>query len=216
MRTSRRAADGAARGAPRINAFLTNDDTHYYLQTAWTARHLGFVTFDAINPTNGVQFLWFSILYGLSFLTNDKFAFLAMASTLSIVLTCLPYLIISSFSSTTWQSPRSLLAVVMALMWFVICLYQPNQYLVGLESPLHAFLIWMIVLQYTRIYLQVSQGSLRSSSVLFFAVLLVLNTWTRLDSFGLSASFLVLMLLTIGRRLTLPPAPRCPAGRALR
>ena len=52
-------------GSARINAFLTNDDTYYYLQTAWNARHLGFVTFDGINATNGVQFLWFSILYGL-------------------------------------------------------------------------------------------------------------------------------------------------------
>ena len=192
-----------AGGPARINAFLTNDDTYYYLQTAWNARALGFVTFDGINPTNGVQVLWFSILYGLSFLTDDKFTFLTMASTLSIVFTCLPYLIIWRFSSDTWQSSRSLLAVVMAMLWFVICLYRPNQYLVGLESPLHAFLIWMIVLQYTRVYHQVSQGSVRLSSVLFFAVLLVLNTWTRLDSFGLSASFLVLLLLTIGRRLTI-------------
>ncbi len=191
-----------AGGAARINAFLANDDTYYYLQTAWNARQLGFVTFDGINPTNGVQFLWFAILYGLSFLTNDKFAFLTMASTLSIVFTCLPYFIMWRLSGDTWQSPRSLLAVVMALLWFVICLYRPNQYLVGLESPLHAFLIWMIVLQYTRVYHQVNQGSVRSFPVLFFAVLLVLNTWTRLDSFGLSASFLVLLLLTIGRRLT--------------
>lgn len=192
-----------AGGAARINAFLTNDDTYYYLQTAWNARQLGFVTFDGINPTNGVQFLWFSVLYGLSFLTNDKFAFLTMASTLGIVLTCLPYFIIWRFSSDTWQSPWSLLAVVMALLWFVICLYRPNQYLVGLESPLHAFLIWMIVFQYTRVYHQVSQGSVRSSSVLFFVVLLVLNTWTRLDSFGLSASFLVLLLFTVAGRLTI-------------
>jgi hypothetical protein len=190
-----------AGGPARINAFLTNDDTYYYLQTAWNARQLGFVTFDGINPTNGVQFLWFSILYGLSFLTNDKSAFLAMASTLSIAFTCLPYFIIWRFSSNTWQSPRSLLAVFMALLWFVICLYQPNRYLIGLESPLHAFLIWTIVLQFTRIYHQVSHGAVRSSSVLFFIVLLVLTTWTRLDSFGLSASFLVLLLFTTARRV---------------
>ena len=201
-----------AGGAARINAFLANDDTYYYLQTAWNTRQLGFVTFDGINPTNGVQFLWFAILYGLSFLTNDKFAFLTMASTLGIVFTCLPYVIMWRFSSDTWQSPRSLLSVVTALLWFVISLYRPNQYLVGLESPLHAFLIWMIVLQYTRVYHQVNQGSVRSFPVLFFAVLLVLNTWTRLDSFGLSASFLALLLFTIGRRLTFVT---CAAGAAI-
>ena len=75
-----------AGGAARINAFLTNDDTYYYLQTAWNARHLGFVTFDGINATNGVQFLWFSILYGLTFLADDKLAFLRITSTAAVAL----------------------------------------------------------------------------------------------------------------------------------
>ena len=123
-----------AGGAARTNAFLTNDDTYYYLQTAWNARHVGFVTFDAINPTNGVQFLWFSILYGLSFLTNDKSVLLGLASTMAVVLACLPYAVIWRLSSDTWTSPRSLLTVVMAALWLVICLYRPNQYLVALES----------------------------------------------------------------------------------
>jgi hypothetical protein len=205
---------GIAGGAERINAFLTNDDTYYYLQTAWNARHLGFVTFDAINPTNGVQFLWFSILYGLSFLTDDKSAFLAAASSLAVLLTCLPYVIIWRFAGDTWTSQRALLAVMMAMLWLIIGLYRPNQYLVGLESPLHALLIWMIVFQYVRIHGQVSLGPPSSASVLFFVFLLVLNTWTRLDSFGLSASFLALLLVTIAR----PPGPASstlPVGRSL-
>ena len=59
------------------------------------------------------------------------------------------------------------------------------------------------MLQYTRIYHQASQGSVRSSSVLIFTSLLVLNTWARLDSFGLSASFLALLLFTVAGRLTI-------------
>ncbi|RPI55073.1 MAG: hypothetical protein EHM55_08985 [Acidobacteria bacterium] len=189
-----------AGGDARINAFLTNDDTYYYLQTAWNARHVGFVTFDGINATNGVQFLWFSVLYGLTFLTNDKSAFLALASTVAIVLTCLPYGVMWRLSS-----PR---AGFMALFWFVICAYRPNQYLSGLESPLHASIIWLIVLQYVRIYRRLSLGAVSSSSVLFFVSLLVANTWTRLDSFGLSASFLALVLLTIdGPRHPVSPRP---------
>ena len=32
---------------------LIVDDTYYYLQTAWNAKMLGFVTFDGLHATNG-------------------------------------------------------------------------------------------------------------------------------------------------------------------
>ena len=195
-----------ADGPARINGYLTNDDTYYYLQTAWNARHVGFVTFDGINPTNGVQFLWFSILYGLTPLAENKSAFLAIASTVALALTCLPYGIFGALASDTWKARQSCLAAGMALFWFVICAYRPNQYLVGLEPALHASIIWIAVLQYIRIHRQLRVGSVRSSSVLLFVVLLVMNTWTRLDSFGLSASFVVLLLLTVDGRLN-PGSP---------
>ncbi len=186
-----------AGGDARINAFLTTDDTYYYLQTAWNAHHVGFVTFDGINATNGVQFLWFCVLYGLSLFSPTKSAFLALASTTAIVLTCAPYAIMWRLSGDTSRPREALRSGFMAMGWFLICAYQPNQYLSGLESPLHALIIWLIVLQYVRIYRRLSIGPVRSSSVLLFVVLLILNTWARLDSFGLSASFLVLLLLTI-------------------
>lgn len=201
-------------GEATINAFLTNDDTYYYLQTAWNARHLGFVTFDGINPTNGVQFLWFTILYGLAFLASDKSMFLAVASAAAIVLTCVPYLVIWRLPRQGSNSRQTYLSVFMALVWFLICAYRPNRYLTGLESPLHAAMIWTIVLQYVRIRRLLALGALASSSVLFFVVLLVLNTWTRLDSFGLSASFLILLLLTIDGPLH-PTHPTTSLRRSL-
>ena len=51
---------------------LTNDDSYYYLQTAWNAKGLGFVTFDGINRTNGVQLLWFWIVFLLSAVSRTK------------------------------------------------------------------------------------------------------------------------------------------------
>ncbi len=98
----------------------------------------------------------------------------------------------------------------MALFWFLICAYRPNQYLVGLESALHASIVWAVVLQYIRIYRHVRVGPVRSSSVLLFVALLIMNTWTRLDSFGLSASFLVLLLLTVDGRLNPRAAEHVP------
>ena len=183
-------------GVEHINAFLTNDDTYYYLQTAWNTRHLGFVTFDGINPTNGVQFLWFAVLYAVSWLSPDKSTFLVIAASVGVILTWLPYVLILRMP-TGGSMSRSLMSVLMAALWLVICLYEPNQYLVSMESVLHGLIIWTIVFQYSRIYRASKVGQVSSGAVLTFIVLLVLNTWTRLDSAGLSASCLALLLYTL-------------------
>jgi hypothetical protein len=96
-----------------------------------------------------------------------------------------------------WKARHPVLLPAWPLLWSVICAYRPNQYLVGLEPALHASIVWAAVLQYIRIYRQLRLGPVRSSSVLLLVVLLIMNSWTRLDSFGLSASFLVLLLLTV-------------------
>ena len=203
-----------AAGPARIDAFLTNDDTYYYLQTAWNARHLGWVTFDAINATNGVQFAWFGCLYLLSFVTDDKLAFLRLASVLNLALTCLPYVFIWRAAHRVGIAQPGRLALLMSLGWFLVVLYPPDSYLLGMESALHACVVWAIVLQYLRIAEQAASGSVRSSSALLLAGLLVLNTWARLDSVGLSACFLVLLLWTV-RRGTRDAIVQPPAGPVL-
>lgn len=55
-----------------ITTLLTIDDTYYYLLTAWNLKAVGFATFDGINSTNGVQFLWFTLLAGLAYLVSTK------------------------------------------------------------------------------------------------------------------------------------------------
>ena len=46
-------------GEEYVVGTLTNDDTYYYLQTAWNTARTGICSFDGITPTNGVQMLWF-------------------------------------------------------------------------------------------------------------------------------------------------------------
>src|SRR5919108_4816931 len=60
------------RGVEYIALSLTIDDTYYYLQTAWNTKILGFVTFDGINNTNGVQLLWFVIIVLISMFVKTK------------------------------------------------------------------------------------------------------------------------------------------------
>src|SRR4030095_5439809 len=65
-----------AKGVEYLAESLTIDDTYYYLQTAWNTKLLGFVTFDGIHRTNGVQLLWFVIILMLSWLAITKTALL--------------------------------------------------------------------------------------------------------------------------------------------
>src|SRR5512141_1523762 len=60
------------KGIQYASASLIIDDTYYYLQTAWNAKMLGFVTFDGLHPTNGVQLLWFVLILLIAMLAKSK------------------------------------------------------------------------------------------------------------------------------------------------
>ena len=182
-------------GPAQITSYVDNDDAYYYLQIAWNANKIGFVSFDGINKTNGVHFLWFWILYGLTFFTDDKAVFLQISRFASTLFTCLPYLVIWRLSSVLQNTRHALFGPIMALSWFVMVLHPRNRFLVGLESPLHAIVVWLLILQYLRLCVRHRSGqALGVWQVSVFSALLVANTWTRLDSFVVSGGFLVLFL----------------------
>src|SRR5215467_11369075 len=83
-----------ARGVEYLAVSLTIDDTFYYLQTAWNTKLLGFVTFDGLHSTNGVQLLWFGIILLLTWLVKTKTALLVATLTVSFLLNALCYLVI--------------------------------------------------------------------------------------------------------------------------
>ena len=49
-----------------LSTRLVVDDSFYYYETAWRFAESGAVTFDGVNATNGVQFLWFWLVAGLA------------------------------------------------------------------------------------------------------------------------------------------------------
>src|SRR5262245_19143203 len=61
-----------ARGVAYAAVSLAIDDTYYYLQTALNTKLLGFVTFDGLHATNGVQLLWFLIILLLAMVVKTK------------------------------------------------------------------------------------------------------------------------------------------------
>ncbi|HLE04341.1 MAG TPA: hypothetical protein VI729_06980 [Anaerolineales bacterium] len=169
-----------ARGVEYVASSLTIDDTYYYLQTAWNTKQLGFVTFDGVHATNGVQLLWFVIILALAILVETKTALLFATLTVTFLLNSLCYLFILSIAAIL---RRPSLALVMAGLWFLQSL-PFRVYSMGMENSLHAMVIWCLVWQSTAFVIQVRQG--RTPKFWGLTVALILVVWTRLDSALLS------------------------------
>lgn len=170
-----------ARGVEYVAASLTIDDTYYYLQTAWNTKRVGFVTFDGVHATNGVQLLWFVITLGLAILVETKTALLFATLTVTFLLNGLCYLFILSIGAIL---RRPSLALVMASLWFLQSL-PFRVYTMGMENSLHAMVVWCLLWQSTAFVIQVRQG--RTPKFWGLTAALILNVWTRLDSALLSA-----------------------------
>ena len=102
------------KGIEYVAVSLIVDDTYYYLQTAWNAKWLGFVTFDGLHATNGVQLLWFVIIFLLALLAKTKAALLFTTLAVSFLFNGLCYLIILKIGAALKQP---VLALFMASFW---------------------------------------------------------------------------------------------------
>src|SRR5688572_9380097 len=129
------------RGIEYLTASLTIDDTYYYLQTAWNTKALGFVTFDGLHSTNGVQILWFVVILILAWLTPTKAALLLSSLALGFALNALSYLFVLKVGAAAKQPA---LALFLAGLWSLQSL--PFRiYSMGMENSLHALIIWCLL-----------------------------------------------------------------------
>src|SRR5215203_2548342 len=168
---------------------LLIDDTYYYLQTAWNAKTLGFVTFDGLHATNGVQLLWLVIIYLLALLAKTKTVLLFTTLAVSFLLNGFCYLIILKIGAVLKQP---VLALFMASLWALQSL--PFRiYSMGMENSLHALVYWCVIWQSVEFLIRVQN----KDKVNFWGltVILIINAWTRLDSALLSA---VLFVFCVG------------------
>lgn len=173
------------KGIEYIAGSLVIDDTYYYLQTAWNTKLLGFVTFDGLHATNGVQFLWFVVIFLLTFLTSSKISLLLTALVVSFLLNALCHLVILKIGNILSQP---YLALIMASLWFLQSL--PFRiYSMGMENSLHAFVFWCAIWQSLEFMLRVQKGE--KPNFWGLTIVLILNAWTRLDSALLSAVLFV-------------------------
>jgi hypothetical protein len=156
---------------------LIIDDTYYYLQTAWNTKTLGLVTFDGLHTTNGVQLLWFVIIFLLATLSKSKAILLFSTLAVSFLLNGLCYLIILKIGTILKQP---VLTLVMASLWALQSL--PFRiYSMGMENSLHALVFWCAIWQSVEFLIRVRNKERRPNFWGLTAVLILL-VWTRLDS----------------------------------
>jgi hypothetical protein len=170
---------------------LTIDDTYYYLQTAWNAKMLGLVTFDGLHTTNGVQLLWFVVIFLLALLAKTKAVLLFSTLGASFLLNGLCYLIISKIGGVLKQP---VLALFMASFWALQSL--PFRiYSMGMENSLHALVFWCAIWQCLEFLIRVRQQE--KPNFWGLTVVLILVVWTRLDSALISALLFTFCLGTL-------------------
>jgi hypothetical protein len=190
------------KGVDYVASLLTNDDTYYYLQTAWQTKQSGFVTFDGVNSTNGVQLLWFWTAFVLALAAKTKTGLLFASLVTCFTLNVLCYLPIWKFARTLGR-PAS--AILIGGLWAK--LVTDGTYWLALENSLHALVFWCLVWQAAVFFLRLSEG--RRASMLPLTVLLVLNAWTRIDAavFSLAVYVVCAGALVRARRGATGPEP---------
>jgi hypothetical protein len=179
------------KGMEYATASLVVDDTYYYLQTAWNAKMLGFVTFDGLHATNGVQLLWFGIIFLLAILAKSKTVLLFTTLAVSFLLNGLCYLIISKIGSVLKQPVP---ALFMASLWALQSL--PFRiYSMGMENSLHALVFWCVIWQSIEFLIRVQKKD--KPNFWSLTLVLILLVWTRLDSALISVVLFIFCLGTL-------------------
>jgi hypothetical protein len=168
-------------GLERTIVTCSVDDTYYYLQTAWNLVHRGWVTFDGLHPTSGVQLLWFGVVTALAAVVPGKSALALAVLGVCAALNAGVYLFIGRIGRTLG---RPGFTVALAGLWSLQH-FGTKAYMSGMESSLHALTVWWLVSAAVGFVDAVRAG--RGPGFAGLTAALVANAWTRYDSGLLSA-----------------------------
>ena len=180
-------------------AKLTNDDSFYYIQAAWNFREFGFPTFDGMNSTNGVQFLWYWLLVAVAYLAPSKGALFMASLLICMFLNIGGYIAIWIIGR---KSGESFLTIIMSISWFYLTA-RWTYYLNPMESSLHASLFWMVLVQMITTVEHIQNHSKHLYLHFTLAtILLSLIVWTRIDSAIYSLALYVYLFWELYRHST--------------
>lgn len=164
------------RGVEFVVTRLTIDDTYYYLETAWNTAAVGFPTFDGIHPTNGVQLLWFWLVWLIALLTPTRTWFLFAVLTVCAGMNALCLRAIWSLGKVL-QKPA--FSVIAAVLWS-LTITGSTTYMMGMENSLHALVFWFVLRHVARCMVAAERGE--QVGLVWLTLLLVVSIWTRIDT----------------------------------
>lgn len=185
-------------GIDNIVANLTIDDSYYYLETAWRTPITGFVTFDGINQTNGVQFLWFGILMFVRQFAYNKEAFLHLALHLCLLFNLTGYLFIYAIGKRI----HPMVIVIVATLW----LFLTGQQTImrnAMESSAYGLIFWVVIYFVIVIWEHIEADNLPPYKLPLFAFILSLLVWARVDGGLYAIGFFSLIIWKLNRHHTL-------------
>ena len=160
---------------------LKMDDAYYYFQSARNVVDLGWLTFDGIHATSGVQVLWSALLAGIALIVHDRIGFIRAVLVLSALLNGLAGLMLWRLGRKVYSGAVGSVAVV---LWsgFMLGLLPM---MMGVEYPLQMIILLAILSVWWTIHIDPSSKGSRTRLHLL-GILLTLNYWNRLDSALLS------------------------------
>jgi hypothetical protein len=173
---------------------LKMDDAYYYFQTARNIADLGWLTFDGIHATSGVQVLWSAVLAGLALIVHDRVGFIRAVLVLSALLNGIAGLILWRLGRNVYSGAVGSIAVI---LWsgFMLGLLPM---MMGVEYPLQMVILPAILSVWWTIHTDPASTATRSRLQLL-GVLLTLNYWNRLDSASLSLLVAVATIVSLFR-----------------
>jgi len=176
-------------GGPKyILSSLTNDDTYYYFNTAWNTKIYGFVTFDSFHKTNGVHFLWFFIVYALSYLINSKMVYFNIILFSNLIIMGFSFIPVYKFGK---KIKNEYFGLILSTVWFIqLILY--DIFFMGMENTIHNIIIWYIILYLAKV---LDENDENKKSFLILTLLLVINVWARYDSIIASSIIYIIIII---------------------
>ena len=162
------------------NIFI--DDSFMYFETAWQTATNGFVTFDSMNPTNGVQFLWFAILVAAAEVVPIKIALPYIAYGVNLAIVISVYAAIWR-CGTLLEDRGRILTMLMTVMVSVVLIDRQHLMFSGMESTVHMGALWLCLLAGLAALIRCDRSARFPAKLfLLFTIGTVFVTWARIDS----------------------------------
>jgi hypothetical protein len=162
------------------NIFI--DDSFMYFETAWQTATNGFVTFDSMNPTNGVQFLWFAILVAAAKIAPIKITLLYIAYGVNLAIVVGVYAAIWR-CGTLFEDRRRILTMLMTVLVTAVLVDRQHLMFSGMESTAHMGALWFCLVAGATALIRCDRSArFPAKSFLLFTIGTVFVTWARIDS----------------------------------